>query len=220
MSTVPLRTSRSEGERGDTLIETMIVMIIFTMILGIVTSAIVSMMRQVDKQTGLADTLSNSRKAIETLDGQVRFANAVTTPGTGTSGDTYVEFRTVQNDQTQLCTQWRYDIAAKGLQYRTWQPPASPPGTVTPTSWTTTALSVTPVSGVPVFSLTPPPGTVLPSPSPGASIPLPHQSLYIDFVTSDGAPVQTSSSQVGITAINSTLGVSTNNTVCQEAGRP
>jgi type II secretory pathway pseudopilin PulG len=211
---------QSDGDRGDTLIETMIVMVIFTLILGIITSAIVSMMRQVDKQTGLADTLSNSRKAIETLDGEVRFANAVTTPGTGTGGDLYVEFRTIQNDQTELCTQWRYDIPTKGLQFRTWQPPATAGGPVTPTSWTTTALSVTPVAGTPVFSLTPPPGTALPNPSPGANIPLPHQSLYIDFVTSDGAPAQTSSSQVGITAINSTLGVSTNSTVCQEAGRP
>jgi hypothetical protein len=198
----------------------MIVMIIFTLILGIITTAIVTMMQQVDKQSGLADTLGNSRKAIEVLDGQVRFANAVTTPGTGTGGDLYVEFRTIQNDQTQLCTQWRYDNATKALQYRTWRPPATPPGSVAPTGWLTTALSVTPVSGTPVFSFTPPPGTALPSPSPGANIPLPHQSLYVDFVTSDGVPKQSSSSQVGITAINSTLGAPTNSTVCQEAGRP
>jgi type II secretory pathway pseudopilin PulG len=212
--------ARSEKDAGDTLIETMIVMVIFTLILGIITSAIVSMMRQVDKQSGLADTLGNSRKAIEVLDGQVRFANAISTPGVAAGGDTYVEFRTIQNNQTQLCTQWRYDVATKALQYRTWQPPASPPGAVTPTSWLTTALSVTPVSGTPIFSFNPPPGTVLPSPSPGANIPLPHQSLYIDFVTSDGSPKQSSSSQVGITAINSVLGASTNSTVCQEAGRP
>jgi type II secretory pathway pseudopilin PulG len=211
---------RATKDAGDSLIETMIVMVIFTLILGIITSAIVSMMRQVDKQSGLADTLGNSRKAIEVLDGQVRFANAITTPTTVASGDRYVEFRTIQNDQTQLCTQWRYHVATSALQYRTWQPPASPPGTVTPTGWLTTALSVTAVTGVPVFSFTPPPGTTLPTPSPGANIPLPHQSLYVDFVTSDGAPKQSSSSQVGITAINSTLGAATNNTICQEAGRP
>jgi type II secretory pathway pseudopilin PulG len=209
---------RATRDAGDTLIETMIVMVIFTLILGIITSAIVSMMRQVDKQTGLADTLGNSRKAIEVLDGQVRFANAITTPGLVASGDDYVEFRTIQNDQTELCTQWRYHVATAALQYRTWKPPAS--GPATPTAWLTTALSITPVSGTPVFSFTPPPGTALPSPSPGANIPLPHQSLYVDFVTSDGAPKQSSTSQVGITGINSTLGAAANNTVCQEAGRP
>jgi type II secretory pathway pseudopilin PulG len=209
---------RAKKDAGDTLIETMIVMVIFTLILGIITSAIISMMRQVDKQSGLADTLGNSRKAIEVLDGQVRFANAITTPGLVASGDDYVEFRTIQNDQTQLCTQWRYHVATSALQYRTWRPPTS--GAPTPTAWLTTALSVTAVAGTPVFSFTPPPGTALPSPSPGANIPLPHQSLYIDFVTSDGAPKQSSSSQVGITGINSTLGATTNNTVCQEAGRP
>jgi type II secretory pathway pseudopilin PulG len=209
---------RAKKDAGDSLIETMIVMVIFTLVLGIITSAIVSMMRQVDKQTGLADTLGNSRKAIEVLDGQVRFANAITTPTIVASGDDYVEFRTIQNDQTQLCTQWRYHVATAALQYRTWKPPAS--GPATPTAWLTTALSITPVPGTPVFSFTPPPGTALPSPSPGANIPLPHQSLYVDFVTSDGAPKQSSTSQVGITGINSTLGVATNNTVCQEAGRP
>jgi hypothetical protein len=195
----------------------MIVMIIFTLILGIITTAIISMMRQVDKQSGLADNLGNSRKAIEVLDGQVRFANAVTTPGTVASGDVYVEFRTIQNDQTQLCTQWRYHIVSKALQYRTWQPAVTP---VAPTGWLTTALSVSPVSGVPVFSATPPPGTTLPTPSANPNVPAQHQSLYVDFVTTDGAPAQSSMSQVGITAINSTLGATTNNTVCQEAGRP
>jgi type II secretory pathway pseudopilin PulG len=209
---------RAKKDAGNTLIETMIVMVIFTLILGIITSAIVSMMRQVDKQSGLADTLGNSRKAIEVLDGQVRFANAITTPTIVASGDDYVEFRTIQNDQTQLCTQWRYHVATAALQYRIWKPPAT--GPATPTAWLTTALSVTPVPGTPVFSFTPPPGTALPSPSPGANIPLPHQSLYVDFVTSDGAPKQSSTSQVGITGINSTLGAATNNTVCQEAGRP
>jgi type II secretory pathway pseudopilin PulG len=206
-----------DGDRGDTLIEMMIVMIIFTLILGIITTAIISMMRQVDKQSGLADNLGNARKAIEVLDGQVRFANAVTTPATVASGDAYVEFRTIQNDQTQLCTQWRYHVLSKALQYRTWKPAASP---IVPTGWLTTALSVSPVSGVSVFSASPPPGTTLPSPSADPNNPGQHQSLYIDFVTSDGAPTQSSVSQVGITAINSTLGTATNNTVCQEAGRP
>jgi type II secretory pathway pseudopilin PulG len=212
-----LGRGRSDGDRGDTLIEMMVVMIIFTLILGIITTAIISMMRQVDKQSGLADNLANARKAIEVLDGQVRFANAVTTPGTVASGDAYVEFRTIQNDQTQLCTQWRLHVLTKALQYRTWKPGVSP---VVPTGWLTTALSVSPVSGVSVFSASPPPGTTFPTPSADPNNPAQHQSLYVDFVTSDGAPTQSSMSQVGITAINSTLGSATNNTVCQEAGRP
>jgi type II secretory pathway pseudopilin PulG len=208
---------RAEKDAGDSLIEMMIVMVIFTLILAIITTAIISMMRQVDKQSGLADNLGNARKAIELLDGQVRFANAITTPGTVASGDTYVEFRTIQNDQTQLCTQWRYHVLTKALQYRTWKPAASP---VVPTGFVTTALSVSPVSGVSMFSASPPPGTTLPSPSADPNIPAQHQSLYIDFVTTDGSLSQSSMSQVGITAINSTLGATTNNTVCQEAGRP
>ncbi len=104
----------ADGERGDTLIELMIVMIIFTLIIGIVTTAIVTMMRQVDKQSGLDSNLGNARKAIETLDGQIRFANAITTPGTGASGDQYVEFQTLETNlvgQPQVCTQWRYHVA-------------------------------------------------------------------------------------------------------------
>jgi type II secretory pathway pseudopilin PulG len=213
----------ADGERGDTLIELLIVMIIFTLIIGIITTAIVTMMKQIDKQAGLDSNLGNARKAIETLDGQIRFANAVTTPGTGTSGDQYVEFRSLQTDvanQPEVCTQWRYHVAGSALQYRSWQVPAS--GAATPTAWLTAALSVTPVSGVPIFSFTPPaPQTVPTLPTDNnPNDPPPHQTLYVDFVTSDGSPAVTSTSQVGIAAINSTLGATTNNSVCQEVSRP
>jgi type II secretory pathway pseudopilin PulG len=214
---------RSEKDRGDTLIETMIVMIIFTLILGIITTAIVTMMKQVDKQSGLADNLGNARKAIETLDGEVRFANAVTTPGTVASGDQYVEFQTLATNvvtQPQVCTQWRYHVANLSLQYRSWQVPAT--GVGTPTGWVTTALSVVPVPGNAIFALTPPlPQTAITvAPDTTAGDPQPHQTLYIDFTTSDGSPPNTSTSQVGISAINSTLGSASNNTVCQGVGRP
>jgi type II secretory pathway pseudopilin PulG len=217
---------REDGERGDTLIELMIVMIIFTIVIGIVTTAIVAMMQQVNKQSGLADNLGNARKGIETLDGQVRFANAVTTPGTVASGDQYVEFRTLATNvvnQPQVCTQWRYHVASRALQFRTWQVPAS--GPATPTAWLTSALAISPVPGVPVFAFTPPPPATTPTlPAPGVNTTAPHQTLYVDFVTTDGSPPQTTNSQVGLTAINSLLNpVSpspSNNSYCQEVGRP
>jgi type II secretory pathway pseudopilin PulG len=212
-----------DGERGDTLIELMIVMIIFTLIIGVITTAIVTMMRQVDKQTGLDSNLGNMRKAIEALDGQIRFANAITTPGTSASGDQYVEFQTLQTNtvnQPEVCTQWRYHVATSALQYRTWTVPAT--GVGTPTAWLTTALAVTPVGTNPIFSFTPPAPTPAQTPAPDAntSDPQPHQSLYVDFTTTDGAKPNSSTSQVGLAAINSTLNASTNNTVCQGVGRP
>jgi type II secretory pathway pseudopilin PulG len=217
----------ADAERGDTLIELLIVMIIFTLIIGIITTAIVTMMKQIDKQTGLDSNLANARKAIETLDGQLRFANAVTTPGTVASGDQYVEFRTLATNmanQPEVCTQWRYHVASKALQYRTWSVPAS--GAATPTTWLTTALSVSPASGNPIFAFTPPLPQVLKAlpPPTKPTDPQPHQTLYVDFVTSDGSPPVTTTSQVGIAAINSqlvpTAGNPANNSVCQEVGRP
>lgn len=215
-----------DGDRGDTLIELMIVMIIFTIVLGIVTTAIVTMMQQVDKQSGIADNLGNARKAIETLDGQVRFANAITTPGTVASGDQYVEFRALATNvanQPEICTQWRYHVATQALQFRTWTVPTS--GSAVPTAWLTSALSVSPVSGVPIFSFSPPPPETAPVlPAPGLNTPAPHQTLYVDFVATDGSPPQTTSSSVGLTAINSQLNPVSpnppNNSVCQEVGRP
>jgi type II secretory pathway pseudopilin PulG len=223
MRRIMLRGRGDDGERGDTLIELMIVMIIFTMIIGIVTTAIVTMMRQVDKQSGLDSNLGNARKAIETLDGQIRFANAITTPGTGSSGDQYVEFQTLETNlagQPQVCTQWRYHVATSGLQYRTWQVPTS--GAPSPSGWLTTALSVTPVGSNPVFSFSAPSPAPAQTPSADANPddPQPHQSLYVNFVTTDGAHPVSSTSQVGLAAINSTLNSATNNTVCQGVGRP
>ena len=55
---------------------------------------------------------------------------------------------------------------------------------------------------------------------PNAANPQPHQSLYVDFVTTDGAHPVSSTSQVGLAAINSTLNAPTNSTVCQGFGRP
>jgi Tfp pilus assembly protein PilW len=220
MSTPQLR-KRSEKDAGDTLIETMIVMIIFTLILGIITSAIVTMMKQVDKQSGLADNLGNARKAIETLDGEIRFANAITTPGTVASGDQYVEFQTLATNvalQPQICTQWRYHVANHSLQFRSWQVPTT--GVGTPSVWTTTALSISPVLPNAVFAFTPPVPQTLNAAPVDPSNPQPHQALYVDFVTTDGSPPQSSTSQVGVTAINSTLGSATNNNVCQGVGRP
>jgi type II secretory pathway pseudopilin PulG len=222
--------TRSEKDAGDTLIELMIVMIIFTLIIGVITTAIVTMMKQIDRQTGLDSNLGNARKAIETLDGQIRFANAVTTPGTGASGDQYVEFRTLQTNianQPEVCTQWRYHVATSALQYRTWNVPTS--GAAAPTDWLTTALSVSPVSGNPVFSLTPPPPAPVQTPAPDANPndSQPHQSLFVDFVTTDGAKPVSSTSQVGLAAINSTLDPSlsvppgpANNSFCKEVTRP
>jgi hypothetical protein len=83
-------------------------------------------------------------------------------------------------------------------------------------------LSVTPVASNPVFSFTAPapaPAQV-PTADPDPGNPQPHQSLYINFVTTDGATPVSSTSQVGLAAINSTLNATTNNTVCQGVGRP
>jgi prepilin-type N-terminal cleavage/methylation domain-containing protein len=226
MRRIVVRGRGPDGDRGDTLIETMIVMIIFTIVLGIVTTAIVTMLQQVDKQSGVADNLGNARKAIETLDGQVRFANAVTTPGTVASGDQYVEFQALATNvtnQPQICTQWRYHVATKALQFRTWTVPTS--GSAVPSAWLTSALSISPAPGMPIFGFSPPPPATTPTlPAPGLNTPPPHQTLYVDFIATDGSPPQTTTSQVGLTAINSVLNPvppsPSNNSVCQEVGRP
>ena len=80
-------------------------------------------MRQERKETGQTNNLNSSRKVIALLDHSVRYANAVTAPGTGTDGSYYFEFQTGNAGQQQTCTQWRWVPTGGTMQWRTWQPP-------------------------------------------------------------------------------------------------
>ncbi|HTW19065.1 MAG TPA: prepilin-type N-terminal cleavage/methylation domain-containing protein [Mycobacteriales bacterium] len=203
-----LRDRIQRSDEGTSLIELLVVMIIFTMIMAIITTAIVNMMRESRRQNGQSNDMSAARKVITLLDHSARYANAITAPGTGTDGNFYFEFQTGNTGQQQTCTQWRWVSAGGKLQWRTWQPPLTGTGTVTATNWSTAAIGISQVGSTPVFSI---------SPTSSADA---KEELTVTFTATSGAPSTSSNSQVTLTAINSTSDTAPTTATCTQVGRP
>jgi type II secretory pathway pseudopilin PulG len=208
MRTIMRRRLRDSGDEGTSLIEMLVVMIVFTMVMAIVTGAIASMMRQERKETGQSNDLNASRKVLEMLDHTARYANAVTAPGTGTDGNLYFEFQSGNSGQQQTCTQWRYVTTGGLLQWRTWQPPLSGVGTVTATSWATDAVGISKVGTTPIFTVT------------ASSTDSTKEELDVDFTATSGSPPTSSASQLTLTAVNSTNSSPPTTATCTQVGRP
>jgi prepilin-type N-terminal cleavage/methylation domain-containing protein len=197
-----LERMRRRDDRGMTLIEMMVSTLIFSIILAIITTVIVSMFKQEQKETGQTNDLDSSRKVVETLDHSTRYASAITTPVLAADGNYYVEWETGNIGQQQSCTQWRYVPSTKALQSRSWyaSPYISPVTGPATTSWTTQAKGISQVGANPVFAL----GATTGALGPGGPSAQTKQQLSVSFNTTSGTPASTSASQVTLTAINST----------------
>lgn len=220
------------NEEGFTLVELLVAMSIFAIVLALISSSVLVMEHALRKSQGQSDNLDASRKVIQLLDRQVRYANAITQPGVGaTATSTYIEWRTGDTSgegvQTQTCTQWRFDGAAGTLGYRTWAVPAKKSDPTTATAWVNEAFGVVAVAGTPVFSTTAQPAataspTATPagSPSGDPSDSLGHAEISFSFAIKHGGnPSTTSRSQVSLAAVN-TSGIATGQAVCGQEGRP
>ncbi|WP_182111189.1 MULTISPECIES: type II secretion system protein J [unclassified Actinotalea] len=131
---------------GLTLIELLVSMGIFTVVLVVFMSGLISMTTSTVRAQDVTNAGDAVRSAFQTMDKQIRYADAVNRPGVGASGSYYLEFRTgAQPDGlAPLCTQWRLDPTARTLAYRTKRDVPSAP--VSP--WRTIATDVrNPLSG-------------------------------------------------------------------------
>lgn len=198
---------RTIRDSGVSLVELIVVTAVFLMIIGIITASVVTMMKQTRKETGESDNLDSARKIIQTLDQGARYANEVTTPGTGSDGAFYFEYRTGNSGQAQTCHQWRYSPTTKQVQSRTWQPPIAGSGTPIATGWILEGTGVGLVGSTPIWSIAP------------ASTSDVHETLAVTFTTTHGVPAATQTSQVTLTAINSPSSSPPTN-ICKEVGRP
>lgn len=205
---------RNAEDEGISLVEVIVATLIFGIVLTIITAAIVGMFRQVRTQTNQTNDLNAARNVITKLDHQVRYANAVTTPGTGTDGSYYVEFRVGNTNLQQTCYQWRYVPTGGTVQYRTWLPLLNGVGSTTASGWNTVGTGFSLVGATPIFSITP--ASTMQSTDDS------HYQLTATFNASSGAPAVTNQNQVTITAINSTRNPAspTPSAVCTENGRP
>jgi len=190
----------------------MVSMFIFTILLGLLGVAVTSMFQSVRKQQAIADASDVNRLVVERLDKQVRYANAITAPGAGTTtGSTYVEWRTgilnVASAQPQTCSQWRFLSVTKQLQSRQWTE-GSYSSTVS--SWVNQENGVSVLPGVAIFTLAP---TV-------SAATLPQQQLTIAYQTTVGVQQKaTRATQVTFTAQN-TVGSAAPTSVCIDGTRP
>jgi Tfp pilus assembly protein PilW len=191
------------SDEGTSLIELLVVMIVFTMILAIITSAIITMQRQTQTETGQANNLDASRKVIELLDRSVRYANGITAPGIGTDGSLYVEWETGNAGQQQTCTQWRWVSVGGAMQWRTWKV-----GINTPTSWATAAIGMSQVGATPIFSIA------------ASNAATTKEELAVLFTATSGPRPASSVSEVTLTAINSATSSPPTTAICTGVGRP
>lgn len=187
-------------------------MLLLTIVMGIVTTAIIAMFHGVRKTQGEADAVDANRNLVERFDKDARFANAITKPGPGvTAGTTYVEWRTGNLGAPQTCTQWRYVSATQQIQSRSWTEGSR---SSTLTSWKTEIVGVTPLPATSIFSL--------PTPDPAlnaASDPQKEQ-LTLAFQSTAGVQQRTSrATQLTVTAVNTTSAAVPAN-VCSDVTSP
>lgn len=203
---ISLITARDDD--GTTLIELVVGMMVMSVFLGLFTTAVVAINRAENKTEAVSLSTSQLNQAFLTLDRTVRYATAISTPGTGTLGDWYVELRTT-NTGTEVCTQLRID--SQQLQRRTWTVTNSVGSS--PTAWLPLTSYV--ANGAVVAGTSQP--FVLVAPVNDTAF----QQLKFNLsILSGGGSTQTSTlSSFTFTATNSTIPAPTG-AVCQQQGRP
>jgi prepilin-type N-terminal cleavage/methylation domain-containing protein len=203
------RNRNRETDDGFSLIELVVVTSIFLMIMTVITASVISMMSQARRESGQSDNMTNSRNIIQDLDKTVRYANNISTPGTGSDGSYYVEYRTGNTGQQQTCWQWRYNPTTKLVQSRHWLPPLAGVGSTTATTWAFQADGIALSGATPIWTIT--------TPSASSS----HEVLNVKFIAKHGGgPVQSTASQVTLTAINTASSSPLSSPTCTEVGRP
>jgi prepilin-type N-terminal cleavage/methylation domain-containing protein len=204
-----LRQRRPRDDAGVTLIELLIVMVIFSTILAIVGVGITSMFKVTRRESSVTQGMTASRSVNNVLDDSARFANLVNTPGTGATGDYYVEWKTGDTtgaDSTESCTQWRFDPTAHVLQSRYWTEAATVLIT-SPSAWITRARNVYQDGSNQVFVST----TV------STAVP---QQLAVDFVSKTDPVAKSFKDNYTVSATNSVAQSTPVAAACNGGGRP
>lgn len=128
------------ADRGYTLIELTISMFVFTILAAVVLTALIGLSRATGDAQARSISASGIVAVTQSLDRQVRYADSINFPGTGTAGRKYIEFRTPAASSSTgytVCTQWRYLPAEARIETRSWKD-----GTVPGTSWATRMTDV------------------------------------------------------------------------------
>jgi Tfp pilus assembly protein PilE len=211
------RVVGTDPERGTTLVELVVGMILMTICGSIFTVAVVSLMSTTNRAQAISDASDQNNRAFQTLDRTARYASAISIPGTGASSakNWYVELRDTTGG-TEVCTQLRIDTASQQLQSRTW---SAANVATTLSGWTPVASGIT-NGGAAAGPLTQPFYLVDQTGS------VRRQSLKTTLVSTSGPANQRSSSTSSfiLTALNSAQSNSQSaasaGAICAQAGRP
>lgn len=127
--TRPSATREAPADEGLSLVELIVSMAIFTILVSVVMGGVVVMSRNTVRTDLTVAASDGVRTAFQRMDRQVRYAEAINFPGSGSLGRQYVEFRvgaTVSANGKAMCTQWRWDPTTRQVQRRTWEDKPSP----------------------------------------------------------------------------------------------
>jgi type II secretory pathway pseudopilin PulG len=203
------RSVRSSGDRGTTMIELVMAMVIMSVCGAVFIGSMVALNRTTGKAQAATNAATQTNQAFLSLDKTVRYASVITIPGKGTSGDWYVELRDTTSG-AETCVQLRLDTSTKQLRKRSWAT-ANPSGV---SAWLPIASGFT-NGGAASGSADQP--FVLKTPGPTSN----HQQLTVNLVATAGNPpsVTTSRSSFTLTAINSEV-PPPSGSVCRQVARP
>lgn len=120
----PGHASAQRSDGGFTLIEMTVAIGVFLIFVACAIPVLISVTRTMTNAENSAWSSSAAISALSSLDHQVRYADSINFPGTGASGDDYIEFRVpanrVQASSVAVCYQWMFNPNADTLGYRTW----------------------------------------------------------------------------------------------------
>ena len=195
------------NDEGYSLIEVMMAMVCTSILLTLVTSAIIQIYHSVNSVDAVSAAQSQVDATFSRVDREVRYARGISDPGK-VNGDPYVEYL-LSVDSVDTCVELRLHTATGELQRRTW---TKNQALLAPTGWQTLASSVTATKPFAVTSAVP----VLPADSP-------YQTLTLDVtsVTGGGPGLSASAGRAGsqrettvtFTALNALIPTNTDSTI-------
>lgn len=124
-------------DSGITVVEVIVTTVVLTVLLGLSTSAVISMIRTAARAEATNAARAEVRRAAQLFERTLAYSARVNRPtAVGTSW--YLEARTeaVPGEAPARCTQWRADAGSEQLQVRSWSLGDPAPG------WTTVATGL------------------------------------------------------------------------------
>jgi hypothetical protein len=141
------------GEGGITMIEVVVALSIMSVVMAMFTGGVIAMFRVANKNDSLAGLQSQLNIVFVHLDKEIRYAQAISAPGT-VGSDYYVEYLT-GTGAGATCVELRLDVTDAQLQRRSWPQGST---TVDAPGWVPPASNVTATNP---FILTTPSGATL-----------------------------------------------------------